>query len=828
MPITLEQFAREIKPANAVLFFGAGSSVPSGCPTAKVLVERLINKFSLGTPSMGLSELAGFIELKTRNRREIIELLRSSFNGKRPTGGLLTVPFFEWKSIYTTNYDELIELAYKQRGKELQPFASNFDFNGDVQPSAQKLYKIHGTISKDRSDGHQSSLILTDQDYADARQHRDFIYDRLATDVAENQLVIVGYSLADPEIKELIARVAAAHAKLNSGRKVFILVFERDLDRAEILEEKNYRVAFGGIDDLLGELIKNGVPSVEVSADSSNPLDAAPALIPSTIDVIHSLSTDNANVSVMFSGRPATYSDISTGLTFERDIVTVARDLIVTGEKLSILLLGASGVGKSTAARQVLLRLRSDAGYFWEHRGDNTLDAREWTKVAIRLSELGQRGVLLIDDAHMHLQQLGELADALSIADNRSLVLVLAAPRNRWNPRIKSPLLLKTNKEFRMSQLSQSEIDRLLNLAESVHPIRQLVESTFAGFSRLERRRRLVDRCEADTFVCLKNIFASEGFDDIVLAEFSSLDDASRGVYRVVAFLETCGVTVHRQLLVRLLGIPSANISAVLVGLMDIVFETQIDPREGIYVWRGRHAVISEIVAKYKFSEQGEFIKMLERVIQAINPTFAIELRSVRELCSIDSGIASIKERGEQNRLLRMIISVAPGERVPRHRLIRNLISAGEYEKAATEIRIFENDFGVDGPVAKYHVSLMLGRAKNSPGLLLEDRQVILDEAVSRAARFAARFSLNKSVLAIYCEAGLEYFRLNGDPSVFDEALDLLKKSVDKIGDPDLHRLIANFEGRLRAQVETDMPLSDAVINVEGWKQGPESTPGGK
>ena len=42
-------------------------------------------------------------------------------------------------------------------------------------------------------------------------------------------------------------------------------------------------------------------------------------------------------------------------------------------------------------------------------------------------------------------------------------------------------------------------------------------------------------------------------------------------------------------------------------------------------------------------------------------------------------------------------MSIAPSERVPRHRLIRNLIDAGAYDKADTEIRIFEKDFGADG-----------------------------------------------------------------------------------------------------------------------------------
>lgn len=816
MTISLETLVRELRPANSVLFFGAGSSIPSGCPDTQTLCQRLIAKFGIGTPNLSLAELAGLIEIKTRDRRGIIDVIRASFQGKRPTMGLLTVPLFPWRCLYTTNYDELIEISYRDRGRELSVISSNFDFRPDLSASNQKLYKIHGTVGKDRSDGHQSSLILTDQDYDVARQQREFIYDRLAADLATSQLLVIGYSLNDPEIKRVIDKISAIQEKDGIGGQQYFLCYQADPDRAEILEARGFKVAFGGIDDFFGELMRQSAETISVFSNTGNPLDAAPALIPLTEDARHSIEHGRPNVSAMFNGRPATYSDISAELTFKRDVVGVAAEALATKKSLVILMLGASGVGKTTAARQLMVRLAEGGDFVWEHRSDNFLDPDAWSRVAHRLGELGKKGYLFADDAHVHLQQLNELTDRLSNKRNDSLVLILAAPRNSWNPRIKSPSLSKRMETFVMSQLSAAEIDRLLTLTETVVAIRKLVESTFAGFSRLERRRRLVDRCEADTFVCLKNVFASEGFDDIVLQEYGSLSAAPRDVYRVVAFLETCGVIVHRQLLVRLLGIPSDAIGAVLVALTDIVFEVPVDERDGVYAWRGRHAVISSIISKYKFADQADFVSMIERVINAINPAFPIELRSVREICSIGSGIAGIVDKSEQNRLLRMIISIAPGERVPRHRLIRNLIDAGDYPKAATEIRIFENDFRLDGPVARYKVKLMLARAANSPGLLKEDRVAILEQAVSEATKSASRFSHNKMVLASYCEVGVEYFKLTGDASVFDDAIGVLRNAEEAVGDPDIARLVAKYEARLSSGVSDVGEASpDEIVEME-------------
>ena len=236
-------------------------------------------------------------------------------------------------------------------------------------------------------------------------------------------------------------------------------------------------------------------------------------------------------------------------------------------------------------------------------------------------------------------------------------------------------------------------------------------------------------------------------------------------------FLETAGVSVHRQLVMRLLGIEADDVADVLRGLADIVTEYTINAREGIYGWRGRHSVINAIVTKYKFSHLSDMVDLLENVIDHIYPTYDIEMRSIRELCNIETGLASIPDKDTQNRLLRKMISAAPGERVPRHRLIRNLINQGSYDQAETEIRIFDKDFGRDGPVARYGVDLVTARALHSPGLMDEDRLAILEDARRLAAAAIERFPYSIRVFAAYCDVGLAVFRLSGSAGVFEEAL---------------------------------------------------------
>ena len=505
----------------------------------------------------------------------------------------------------------------------------------------------------------------------------------------------------------------------------------------------------------------------------------------------------------MFNGWPATYADIASGLTFDRTMAEQANEFLHLPARIFAAILGPSGVGKSTAARQAMIRLYGE-GFCWEHRGEHILLSKEWRAVAHYLVSLGKQGALFIDDAHEHLHELNDLIDSLVTDKLTSLRVLAALSRNNWRPRVKSPNLFKVGKEFHLSQLDLAEIDRLLALVNTKEAISHLVESSFSGFSQHEKRRRLIERAEADMFVCMKNIFASETFDHIVLREFAELRDTNQEIYRIVAALESAGVHVHRQLVIRLLSIPATSISAILEALTDIVTEYTVSEKDHIYGWSGRHPVINQIITRYKFSDTGKTVDLFDKVIDNINPTYDLEIRSIRELCNVEYGITRIADKRIQNRLLRKMISTAPGERVPRHRLIRNLIDMGDFDPAETEIRVFEKDFRKDGPVARYKINLIIARAVRTPGIMQEDRVVMLEHAIEEARVAIQQYPFTYQVFAAYCQVGWELFRLTGKPATFDDAMAQLKEAESRIGDPQITNTIRNFERRMTSQFNSD------------------------
>ncbi len=316
-------------------------------------------------------------------------------------------------------------------------------------------------------------------------------------------------------------------------------------------------------------------------------------------------------------------------------------------------------------------------------------------------------------------------------------------------------------------------------------------------------------------FVCMRNIFASESFDNIILREFAELEGQLRDVYRLVAALENAGVKVHRQLIIRLLRIPMASTMALLENMTDIVNEYTIDAKRHIYGWRGRHPVISAIIARYKYGDMDKVVALYDQVIDTAMPSYEIEVRSLIELCNVHTGIPRIPNKMEQNRLLRKLVSLLPGQRVPRHRLIRNLTDMGHYDQAQTEIRIFETDFRIDAPVTRLKVELMIARATESEGLLREDRLAILEQAREVAFNGTTRHQGASGVFGVYCNVGINIMRYGGDRGVFDDAMARLQRAAVRLADPEMNSIIRHYE-RLESNILSEVGIAQMEAELIG------------
>lgn len=812
MPITLDNLAKEIVTERTAVLFGAGSSIPSGAPAGSKLASLIKEKLHLEADDLSLVDIATLAELK-RGRAALIETLRAVLKPLVPTGGLLNIPNYKWRDIFTTNFDQLIEKSYAKNRTPLSTISANYEFDKSFD-EAQKLFKLHGTIEKDISDSDHSRLIISQEDYSLSDQYRENLYDRFLLNVAAADFLIIGYSLSDPDLNQIIDEAIRRKRASSSPGRIYVLSYTTNNNKALILEQRGLRVCFGSLDDFVAALDRNagGVSAAIVSTD--DPLSFFPHLRPNSLDVSHSLSLTQCDPVRMFHGSPPNYCDIANDFTFERDAISLIQNYMESEEAIIVYVLGVAGVGKTTLCRQFMVSASRRGHPCWEHMDGADFKAQLWAGVADRLKKTDKVGYLFVDNAHKYLREIGDLVDLLASRGNKNFRIVINSSVEQWNYRGKTPNIFALGRRIDVKRLSRAEIQRLLDLFDAQPSISRLVEQEFAGFSRAEKQRRLESRCESDFFVCLKNIFTNDLLDDIILKEYAGLRSEYQEIYRILAAYEASGVKLHRQAVIRALNIPAQAVQKILEDLDGILQESALNEKLGIYVWSGRHLVISDIIMRSKFSDESEVAELYGQFIQYANPTFDIERLNLMELCG-RRGIGRIANRERQNHLYGMIISKAPTLRVPRHRLIDNLIRMGRYERAASEIRIFESDLQIDAPVFRFKVRLNLERSHHAGGLLPEDRISIVREGITLAKKGIDRFDQDAALHEEFCEAGIQYMRLTGDWGVADEAIDIFRQRSERSLDPDFARAFARSLLKVQ-KIQNGASLANKAKRAEG------------
>lgn len=794
MPIDLTVLSRQIQPERTVLILGAGASIPSGAPTANDLKDELGQHFSIENHTrFSLSDLATIIEAKF-DRRQLVDFIRKRIQRLQPTGGLLSIPLFPWGAIFSTNYDDLVEKAYRRCDKHLRVYSSNHDFHGAGMKDEQELLKFHGTIEKDICDGSNSKIIITSTDYDEVSAYRELLYSRLRDSLYSKSVLIVGQSLSDPDLRSLVDDAQKLKANSGAPGKIFLFVFEQNEDLAAVFEARGLTVCFGGIDELFNALLRAAPDEQLVLSVTSEVLSAAPILETSTLNVETALANQVPQLDRMFSGRPASYADIAREWTFDRNIANQIETQVCdeNGKPIS-LILGAAGVGKTTAVRLAFSRLVGRDIVCWEHNADFAFEVDEWVKINEELGLRKSTGVLFIDDAHQFLRQINRLVEILTAKDHVNLRLILVSSKPHWNPRLKSAELFKNSVEYELSRLNMGEINGLLDLLDSSAEIRALVEDSFLGFNRQQRLERLKERCSADMFVCMKNIFGYQSIDTILLEEFASLSEDLQHIYRIIAGMQAVGAKVHRELVRRITGLQAGQVARVLDDMDGIIEEYTVSERDGIFGWKVRHPLIAGILTKYKYSTEDELYDLFERIVDTVNPAYRFEVQSLNDMCDLETGITRLNDRSRQNVILRRMISKAPNLRVPRHRLIHNLIVLGKFDVAESEIRIFEKELRSDGPVLRYKIRLKLGIAKHTDGIQSEDRAAFVTDAAVMARKCIETFPDDKNMYRIFLDTGVDLFRYTSNAELFVEAMQAATEAQERLLDPELRSIIARY-----------------------------------
>ncbi|HEY0006005.1 MAG TPA: SIR2 family protein [Pyrinomonadaceae bacterium] len=195
---------KEVAAGEVLLIAGAGISLAAGFPSASAMAELLVSEVRRRDDDYkAISSDGHVLEVSDTfeaafDREEllhVIEQIMTVSEGDQPTDAhRLAVKNF--KKILTTNWDCLFEAACEA---EQVPYSVAYD-DRSLADAADRLHliKIHGSIA------HPQSLVITERDFWEAHRTRSLLWQSALELVQNSPLLVVGSSLRDMHMKQLI------------------------------------------------------------------------------------------------------------------------------------------------------------------------------------------------------------------------------------------------------------------------------------------------------------------------------------------------------------------------------------------------------------------------------------------------------------------------------------------------------------------------------------------------------------------------------------------------------------------------------------------------
>ncbi len=232
----ISQLAEELLYENLAVFVGAGLSVEAGLPLWSTLLEPIAT--DLGLIQSGVDPLAVaqyHVNTHDGNRSKISALLKGMLEGgNQPTHNHQLLAAMPIDTVWTTNYDELVEMAFKTAGKTVDIKRSIHQLTTHIKGADTTVYKMHGDASA------PEKAIITQSDYEFYHIDNYQFLDALKVDLARKTFLFLGFSFTDPNLQYILNRVRLAfHTHQRLHYCIFREVSQQEGELPSVFEQRH-------------------------------------------------------------------------------------------------------------------------------------------------------------------------------------------------------------------------------------------------------------------------------------------------------------------------------------------------------------------------------------------------------------------------------------------------------------------------------------------------------------------------------------------------------------------------------------------------------------
>lgn len=202
--IFIKEYAEKLKSEKASLFIGSGISRKSGYANWKDILRDCAEEINLNVDEEenDLITLAEFY-VKGKQRTKIDQTIASYFKDKNgnPSKVHKVLSTFPVRSIWTTNYDTLIERTLQNADISYSVVTDDKSYVS-LDPTAKvKIHKIHGDVRC------PSECVITRSDYEKFEEKHDIVLSELKGEMCTNSFLFLGYSFRDIDIQHILSKI---------------------------------------------------------------------------------------------------------------------------------------------------------------------------------------------------------------------------------------------------------------------------------------------------------------------------------------------------------------------------------------------------------------------------------------------------------------------------------------------------------------------------------------------------------------------------------------------------------------------------------------------
>lgn len=656
--MTLSQsLVEKIKRGRAVLFLGAGAlfgakltknDVPTGDKLGQLLSKRFLSDEYEGYSLSQISELA----ISEHGIYDVQEYIREIFEDIIPAEFHSKIPEFQWKAIFTTNYDRLIEICYERTHgtkQRLKTVLSNEDNLTETNTTNDIInyVKLHGCITRTKDP--RLPLILTVEQYNNYEENRENLFKYLYELAVEYSIIFIGHSLQDANIRNIISLVSA---KVPQGQRHYLIkpgmkVPERNLWSSKKIEpiDMTFRDFIYAIEKETTNynnfecLIKpQSTHKIQRIFNTNTP--PSEDLIRFLTNCAEYIKEDVAYIQNkpdnFYRGSDLGWYPIVDSLPINRSIaerffeeVILKPDAERSDKSELILVKAEAGAGKTVFLRQMAWRMK-DLGFgcaLWINNSEQV----NFDSLKEIYSKSTERVFIFWDDASLHIQKM-HLILKQSIREQLPITIITAERYSEWNSRCES-IKDYVSSTYILNNLSIREIEDLIGKLE----LHDCLGPNLKNKSRTDRLKEFTINFERQLLVALHEATMGEPFEDIIFNEYESIEPIqARTIYRTICTLNRLRVPVRAGLIARMFNISFDEFKdRFFLPLEKVVLWESTGSDDAHY--RARHSEIAEIVFSRAFSTTLERYKEYIDIIDKINTSFESDRISFRHLIKAKS-----------------------------------------------------------------------------------------------------------------------------------------------------------------------------------------------